>query len=82
MTLALPRDRASAPRLPAFRLPDGLGLPILIGLVALVLGALPFLRLVLAALAPGGVWAPDAALAEIGSRAAVRASLHTLETAG
>ena len=82
MTLALPRDRTSALRLPAYRLPDGLGLPILIGLVALLLGALPFLRLVLAALAPGGVWAPDAALAEIGSRAAVRASLHTLETAG
>ena len=55
MTLALPRERSSAPRLPALRLPEGLGLPVLIGLVALLLGALPFLRLVLAALAPGGV---------------------------
>ncbi|HEY5794605.1 MAG TPA: iron ABC transporter permease [Bosea sp. (in: a-proteobacteria)] len=64
------------------RLPAGLGLPVLVAACALVLGGLPFLRLVVAAFAPGWQFAPDAALAEIGSRAAINATLHTLETAG
>jgi len=51
-------------------------------LAALLLGALPFLRLVIAAVAPGWNFAPEAALAEIGSRAAINATLHTFETAG
>jgi iron(III) transport system permease protein len=64
------------------RLPEGLGLPAIVTLAALLLGALPFLRLAIAALAPGWQFAPDAALEQIGSRAAVNATLHTLETAG
>jgi iron(III) transport system permease protein len=70
---------------PAWRgpsLPAGLGLPVLVTACAIVLGGLPFLRLAAAAFAPGWQFAPDAALAEIGSRAAVNATLHTLETAG
>lgn len=63
-------------------LPAGLGLPVLVAACAILLGGLPFLRLVAAAFAPGWQFAPDAALAEIGSRAAVNATLHTLETAG
>jgi iron(III) transport system permease protein len=54
----------------------------LVAACAVLLGGLPFLRLVAAAFAPGWQFAPDAALAEIGSRAAVNATLHTLETAG
>jgi iron(III) transport system permease protein len=73
---------ASSAIWPAVRLPAGLGLPAALTLAALLLGALPFLRLVAAALAPGGTFAPEAALAEIGSRAALNATLHTLETAG
>ncbi|MDR6873727.1 iron(III) transport system permease protein [Bosea sp. BE125] len=64
------------------RLPEGLGLPTAVTLTALLLGALPFLRLAIAALAPGWQFAPEAALEQIGSRAAVNATLHTLETAG
>lgn len=86
MTIAAPspatRARASRIGLPALDLPAGLGLPALLTLAALLLGALPFLRLAAAAFAPGWRFAPDAALAEIGSRAAVNATLHTLETAG
>lgn len=63
-------------------LPAGLGLPVLVAACAILLGGLPFLRLVAAAFAPGWQFAPDAALAEIGSRAAINATLHTLETAG
>ena len=63
-------------------LPTGLGLPLLVAACALLLGGLPFLRLAAAAFAPGWQFAPDAALAEIGSRAAVNATLHTFETAG
>lgn len=54
----------------------------LVAACAIVLGGLPFLRLVVAAFAPGWQFAPDAALAEISSRAAINATLHTLETAG
>lgn len=64
------------------RLPAGLGLPVLVGGCALLFGAWPFLRLVAAAFAPGWQFAPEAALTEIGSRAAINATLHTLETAG
>ncbi len=63
-------------------LPAGLGLPVLVAACAILLGGVPFLRLVAAAFAPGWQFAPDAALAEIGSRAAINATLHTLETAG
>jgi iron(III) transport system permease protein len=63
-------------------LPAGLGLPVMVAACALLLGGLPFLRLAAAAFAPGWQFAPDAALAEIGSRAAFNATLHTLETAG
>ncbi|GAU81230.1 ferric iron ABC transporter permease protein [Bosea sp. BIWAKO-01] len=54
----------------------------LVALCVLVFGGLPFLRLLLAAFAPGGRFMPDAALAEIGSRAALTATLHSIETAG
>jgi iron(III) transport system permease protein len=53
----------------------------LIILAAILLGALPFLRLLLAALFPGGVFAPEAAFEIIASRAAVTATLHSLDTA-
>ncbi|MCZ8041624.1 MAG: iron ABC transporter permease [Beijerinckiaceae bacterium] len=85
MTLAAhPGWQASRPR-PSWRglaLPDGLGLPLLVTLCAILLGGLPFLRLAAAAFAPGWQFSPEAALAEISSRAAVNATLHTLETAG
>ena len=85
MTLALGRSwREERPRRswPALRLPAGLGLPVLLALVAALLGGLPFFRLLAAALAPGWTFAPETALTEMGSRAAVSATLHTLETAG
>ncbi len=85
MTLAAQSGWAEArPRLPwrGLSLPAGLGLPVLVTICAIVLGGLPFLRLAAAAFAPGWQFSPDAALAEIGSRAAVNATLHTLETAG
>jgi iron(III) transport system permease protein len=63
-------------------LPVGLGLPVLVAAIALLLGGLPFLRLALAALAPGGQFAPAEALALLASRSAINATLHTLETAG
>ncbi len=85
MTLAAhPGLQAARPR-PSWRglaLPGGLGLPLLVTLCAILLGGLPFLRLAAAAFAPGWQFSPEAALAEIGSRAAVNATLHTLETAG
>ncbi len=85
MTLAAhPGWQAARPR-PSWRglaLPGGLGLPLLVTLCAILLGGLPFLRLAAAAFAPGWQFSPEAALAEIGSRAAVNATLHTLETAG
>ncbi|PZU84330.1 MAG: iron ABC transporter permease [Chelatococcus sp.] len=85
MTLATRADWQGGgrrPALPALTLPAGLGLPALVTLVALLLGGLPFFRLVVAALAPGWSFAPDQALAEITSRSATTATLHTLETAG
>lgn len=85
MTLAAHTGWQEARPRPAWRgpsLPAGLGLPVLVTACAIVLGGLPFLRLAAAAFAPGWQFAPDAALAEIGSRAAVNATLHTLETAG
>lgn len=85
MTLVARSDRPhiGQPRLlPGLRLPSGLGLPVLVALCVLIFGGLPFLRLLLAAFAPGGRFMPDAALAEIGSRAALTATLHSIETAG
>lgn len=85
MTLVARSDRphVGQPRLPpGLHLPSGLGLPVLVALCVLVFGGLPFLRLLLAAFAPGGRFMPDAALAEIGSRAALTATLHSIETAG
>ncbi len=77
--LAPPRLRATFPKV---TLPAGLTLPALILACAALLGALPVLRLAMAALAPGGRLAPDAALAQMTSRAGVAATLHSLETAG
>jgi len=85
MTLAAPaelRQTGIRPVLPGLALPAGLGLPALVLLCATLFGALPFLRLLVAAFAPGWQFAPEAALAEISSRAAVNATLHTFETAG
>ncbi|MGO4667106.1 ABC transporter permease [Bosea sp. 2RAB26] len=85
MTLVARSDRPhiGQPRfLPGLHLPSGLGLPVLVALCVLVFGGLPFLRLLLAAFAPGGRFMPGAALAEIGSRAALTATLHSIETAG
>ncbi len=86
MTLAIDRNAKrgpspAAPLLPPLRLPEGWGLPVLVVAVALVLGGLPFFRLVAAAFAPGWLFAPGAAFAEMTSRAAVTATWHTLETA-
>jgi len=86
MTLAIDQNAKresalAAPSLPPLRLPDGLGLPALVVAVALLLGGLPFFRLVAAAFAPGWQFAPDAAFAEMASRSAVAATWHTLETA-
>ena len=67
--------------LPGLTVPPGLGLPLVLVLIAALTGALPFLRLVLAAAAPGGVFAPEAAFTEMASRAAVTATLHSLEAA-
>lgn len=64
-----------------WRAPRAPFLPALIVLVALLFGALPFLRLLLAALMPGGRFAPDVAFEAVASRSAVAATLHTLDTA-
>jgi iron(III) transport system permease protein len=85
MTLAAPaefRQTGIRPALPKLALPSGHGLPALVLLCAALFGALPFLRLLAAAFAPGWQFAPEGALAEISSRAAVNAALHTFETAG
>jgi iron(III) transport system permease protein len=85
MTLAAPaefRQTGIRPALPKLALPSGLGLPALVLLCAVLFGALPFLRLLAAAFAPGWQFAPEGALAEISSRAAVNAALHSFETAG
>lgn len=57
-------------------------MPITLIACACLLGGLPVLRLLWAALAPGGTFAPSEALAEMASRAALRAALHSVETAG
>ena len=91
MTLAAPSSDLPQPRLrqarlrlalPRLRSPEGLALPVAVALVAILLGALPFLRLALAAFAPGGVFAPGAALDVMTGRSAVNATLHSFETAG
>ena len=79
MTLAAPAELRQAgirPALPGLALPAGLGLPALVLLCATLFGALPFLRLLAAAFAPGWQFAPEGALAEITSRAAVNATLQ------
>ncbi|WP_291551718.1 iron ABC transporter permease [Bosea sp. (in: a-proteobacteria)] len=89
MTLAvgLPRKRHGASGLAlrrrgaAWRAPRAPFLPALIILAALLFGALPVLRLLLAALMPGGRFAPEAALETITSRSAVAATLHSFDTA-
>lgn len=86
MTLAIDRNgkrepAIAAPLLPRLRLPDGLGLPALVIAVALLLGGLPFFRLIVAAFAPGWQFAPEAAFVEMASRSSVNATWHTLETA-
>jgi len=85
VTLAAQTGWREAPGRPSWRrptLPAGLGLPILVAAIAVLLGGLPFLRLTGAALAPGGQFAPGDALALLASRSAINATLHTLETAG
>ncbi|MDQ4060531.1 MAG: ABC transporter permease subunit [Pseudomonadota bacterium] len=72
--------RAAGPR-PARLAREGLGLLALLVAAVLLFDLLPFLRLALAAFAPQGSFAPEAALTEITSRAALRASVATLETA-
>lgn len=52
-----------------------------VALLVLLFDLLPAARLLLAALAPGGVFAPENALSVIGSRSALRAMVATLETA-
>ncbi len=84
MTLVLRPSRKREPvpalPLPPLRLPAELGLPALIILIALLLGGLPFLRLVLAAFAPGWQFAPETAFAAMTGRSAITATLHTLDT--
>lgn len=85
MTLAAQTGWREAPGRPSWRhpaLPAGLGLPVLVAAIAVLLGGVPFLRLAGAALAPGGQFAPADALALLASRSAINATLHTLETAG
>jgi len=59
----------------------GSALTVLAVLVALAFAVLPVGRLSLAALAPGGAFAPDAALGQVLSRAGIRATWATIETA-
>jgi iron(III) transport system permease protein len=59
----------------------GAGLLAFVVVAVLVLDLLPAGRLLLAALAPGGTFAPDRALEVVSSRGAVRATMATLETA-
>ena len=89
MTLAvgLSRKRQAASGLglarpgAAWRAPRAPFLPALIILAALLFGALPVLRLLLAALMPGGRFAPGAALEAVASHSAVAATLHSFDTA-
>jgi iron(III) transport system permease protein len=59
----------------------GLGLLAPIALAVLAFDVLPAARLLLTALAPGGVFDPDKAFAALAGRSAVRATWATLETA-
>ncbi|WP_114944892.1 ABC transporter permease [Microvirga calopogonii] len=59
----------------------GFGLLALVASVVFAFEVLPGLRLLIAALFPGGVLNPDAMLAALSSRAAMNASRATLETA-
>jgi iron(III) transport system permease protein len=54
---------------------------VLLAVLTLAFDILPAGRLIGAALAPGGTFAPDNALSVIASRSAIRASVATLETA-
>ncbi|MBN9442472.1 iron ABC transporter permease [Bosea sp. (in: a-proteobacteria)] len=84
MTLVLRQsrkpERAPALRLPQFLMPAEAGLPALVVAAAVLFGGLPFLRLLLAAVAPGWQLAPAIAVEALTSRAAVAATLHTLDT--
>ena len=62
------------------RVPDGAPALILLAAAVLLFSLVPFGRLALAALAPGGVFDPAPALAEIASRSAVLAAWHSVET--
>ncbi|MEE1654647.1 iron ABC transporter permease [Microvirga sp. CF3062] len=59
----------------------GLSLLAPIALAVVIFDVLPAGRLLLTALAPGGVFDPDKALAALASRSAIRATWATLETA-
>lgn len=70
----------SPSRVHALRWRDGGALLALLAAVLVLLSILPTGRLIVAAVTRAGSLAPDAALAEILSRAALRALLHSLET--
>jgi len=59
----------------------GFGLLALVALLVFAFDILPAIRLLSAALFPGGAFAPDAMLSALSSRAAVKAARATLETA-
>jgi len=65
----------------AFFARGGFGLLALLVVLTFAFDILPAVRLIGAALAPGGTFAPDNALSVIASRSAIRASVATLETA-
>ena len=58
----------------------GYGLLAFVVLLVLLFDVLPATRLLLAAFAPGGAFAPEAALAVLASRSTMRAIVATLET--
>lgn len=60
---------------------EGGGFAVLLFVCVGVFALMPFVRLVLAALAPAWQWNPAAALAAINTRTALTAAWHTLETA-
>src|SRR6185503_16957663 len=64
----------------AFAGGDGFTILALVLFSVVLFSALPFARLVAAAFLPGGSFDPGPALAEIASRSAWRATLHSLET--
>jgi iron(III) transport system permease protein len=67
-------------RAPSRLLADGAPVLVLLAAIVLLFSLLPFGRLALAALAPGGTFDPGPALAEIGSRAGTVAAWHSVET--